>query len=101
MNDLKNGNVIRGCCWYGDKKEALDTGLSQNRARKGLKRSPDNKRNAQVVTIITPGGGGAGDKIVRSRNSSQSDEELATPKKLGYELYRRPKELPPYMTFEE
>jgi hypothetical protein len=46
MNDLKNGNVIRGCCWYGDKKEALDTGLHQNSARKGGKGSPDNKRNA-------------------------------------------------------
>jgi hypothetical protein len=46
MNDLKKGNVIRGCCWYGDKKEAVDTGLYQNSARKGGKGSPDNKRNA-------------------------------------------------------
>jgi hypothetical protein len=46
MNDLKNGNVIRGCCWYGDKKEALDTGLHQKSARIGGKGSPDNKRNA-------------------------------------------------------
>ena len=27
MNELKDVNVMRPCCWYGDKKEALDTGL--------------------------------------------------------------------------
>jgi hypothetical protein len=27
LNDLKGVNTMRPCCWYGDKKEALDTGL--------------------------------------------------------------------------
>ena len=30
LNDLKGVNTMRPCCWYGDKKEALDTGLGIN-----------------------------------------------------------------------
>lgn len=48
---------------------------------------------------MSPGNGGGGDKGLRSRGSSESDEEVKTHKQLGFELYRRPKELP-YMTFE-
>lgn len=48
---------------------------------------------------MTPGNGGGGDKGMKSRGSSESSDEVKVPKKLGFELYRRPKELP-YMTFE-
>ena len=48
---------------------------------------------------MSPGNGGGGDKGLRSRGSSESDEEVKTHKQLGFEIYRRPKELP-YMTFE-
>jgi hypothetical protein len=30
LNDLKGVNTMRPCCCYGDKKEALDTGLGIN-----------------------------------------------------------------------
>jgi hypothetical protein len=50
---------------------------------------------------MTPGnGGGGGDKGIRSRGSSESDDDVQHNKQLGFELYRRPKELP-YMTFDE
>jgi hypothetical protein len=41
MNDLKDVNVMRPCCWYGDKKDALDTGLGPNGSPRKLKGSPE------------------------------------------------------------
>jgi hypothetical protein len=49
---------------------------------------------------MTPGNGGGGDKGIRSRGSSEEDEEVKIHKKLGFELYRKPKELQ-YMTFDQ
>lgn len=48
---------------------------------------------------MTPGNGGGGDKGIRSRGSSEDSPEVEVHKKLGFELYRKPKNLP-YMTFE-
>jgi hypothetical protein len=95
-NNLKDVNVLRPCCWYGDKKEPLNTGI-RDVPVKG-KQSPEAKRNLQGVTILLPGNGG--DKVIRSRDSSGSENGDKKERKMGYELYRRPKELP-YMTFEE
>jgi hypothetical protein len=49
---------------------------------------------------MSPGNGGGGDKGIRSRGSSEDDDEVKIHKKLGFELYRKPKELQ-YMTFDQ
>lgn len=41
MNDLKDVNVMRPCCWYGDKKDALDTGLGQGGSPRKTHSSPE------------------------------------------------------------
>ena len=45
LNDLKNVAVMRSCCWYDNKKQALDTGLhGTSPPRKQA--SPEAKRTA-------------------------------------------------------